>query len=107
MVRGDLLELVHQGRLGLEAARGVGEHDVDAALLGLLNRVENHRAGSAPSLPFTTSQPTRLPHTSSCCTAAARNVSPAASRTVLAFGLQLRRELADGRRLADAVDARP
>ena len=61
--------------------------------------------GSAPSLPFTTSQPTRLPHTSSCCTAAARNVSPAASTTDLALGLQLGRELADRRRLADAVDA--
>ena len=39
--------------------------------------------GSARSLPLTTSQPTRRPHTSSWVTAAARNVSPAANKSVL------------------------
>ena len=40
-------------------------------------------AASAPSAPETTSAPKRAPHTRSCSTAAARNVSPAASNTVL------------------------
>ena len=40
-----------------------------------------------------------------CSIAAARKVSPAASRTVLPFGPELGGELADGRRLAGAVDA--
>ena len=37
--------------------------------------------------------------------AAARNVSPAAEHHALAFGMELRRELADGGGLAGAVDA--
>jgi hypothetical protein len=39
--------------------------------------------GSAPSLPRTSVVDERCAHTSSCSTAAARNVSPAASSTFL------------------------
>ena len=39
--------------------------------------------GSPSGLPLTTGTPARLPHSSSCSVAAARNVSPAARRTFL------------------------
>ena len=103
---GDLRELVHQVRLRVEAAGGVDEHDVGADLLRLLDRVEDRpRPGSRRPCRSRPRTPTRLPQTSSCCTAAARKVSPAASTTFLPSALQLRRELADRRRLADAVHA--
>ena len=63
--------------------------------------------GREPGAPVTISQPARSAHSSSCSTAAARNVSAAPSTTVEPLLLaQVPGELADRRRLAGAVDAR-
>ena len=72
---------------------------LDQRVVGEPGRV---RAGAAGS---TTGQPARSPQICSCSTAAARNVSPAASTTRLPGVAVLPRELADRRRLAAAVDA--
>ena len=73
--------------------------------VGALDGVEDDRAGSPPSLPRTISAPLRSAHVPSCSAAAARNVSPAAINTDLPERRLLRADLADRRRLADAVDA--
>ena len=62
--------------------------------------------GSPPSLPRMIAAPTRSAHISSWSAAAARKVSPAAMTTDLAPACTRAAQLADGRGLADAVDAR-
>ena len=62
-------------------------------------------AASAPVSRAITGTPARSPQIFSCSTAAARNVSPAASITILPGALEALRQLADGGGLAGAVDA--
>ena len=84
----DLLDLVHQRRLRVEATGGVDEEHVGAGFLRLRRRLE--RDGARVGAFFSADDvgaDARLPHTSSCCTAAARNVSPAASITFLPSSL--------------------
>ena len=46
----DLAELGHEVDLGVQAPGGVDEHDVDAPRLGCLDRVEHHGAGIGSGL---------------------------------------------------------
>ena len=102
----DLAQLLHQVGLGVQAAGGVGEHEVDARGRRPRSTASKTTAlGSPPSLPRTSSAPARSAHVASCSAAAARNVSPAAISTRAAVGDLLVGDLADGGRLADAVDA--
>ena len=75
-------DFVHQRRLRVEAARRVDEEKVGPALARRGRRVECDGGGVGSLFSFDDAcADSRLPHTSSCWTAAARNVSPAASTT--------------------------
>ena len=79
----DLAQLLHEVRLGVEAAGGVAEHEVVVAGPRPAATASKITAlGSPPSLPRTKSAPARSAHVPSCSAAAARNVSPAAITTL-------------------------
>ena len=79
----DLLELVHEPGRRMQPARGVGEHDVDAARARRDQRVVDDGRGIGARGPARRpARSARSPHSCSCSTAAARNVSAAASSTV-------------------------
>ncbi len=78
----DLLQLRHQPGLVLEPSGGVDQEHVGPRGPRLLERVEGEAGRVGPLPPLTTGVPVRAPQTLSCSTAAARNVSPAASITV-------------------------
>ena len=101
-----LRELLHQVRVGVQAPGGVGDHHVGAARLGRRDRVEDDRARvaarrarerSPPRPARPRSRAARSPRRDRC---RRRRRRPAAELVV-----QDRRELADRRRLAGAVDA--
>ena len=102
----DLLELGHQLGLVLQAAGGVDDEHVGPGVPAprRMRRRQGppRRRRASRTRPAT---PVRSPQIFSCSIAAARNVSPAASITDCPPVRQLRGELADGRRLARAVDA--
>ena len=101
-----LLQFVHQVRLRVQATCGVGQQHVDAPRAALpaarRRRPQRDRRRWLARSPVTS---LRSPQICSCSTAAARNVSPAASMTFRPCCFELPRELADRRRLAGAVDA--
>ena len=102
----DLLELLHEGCLRVEAARGVDDHDVDArATARSRPRRTTTAAGSPPSAPTITSQPARSPQTLELLDAPRRGTCRLRRAHLLAVGAIARGELADRRRLADAVHA--
>ena len=99
-----LAQLLHQVHLRVQPAGGVGEHEVAAPLAAACwtaSKITDE--GSAPSAPRTIRAPARSAQVSSCSPAAARNVSPAASTTPRPRLHLAQGELADRRRLADAV----
>ena len=84
---------------------GVDQQDVGALGARLDEGVVGEPGRIAPGRPGHHRAPVRSPQICSCSTAAARNVSPAASMTARPCVAVLLGELADRRRLAAAVDA--
>ena len=103
----DLFQLVHQLGAVLQPAGGV-DRAARRSPSRLRRRSARRRRGRRrprPARARSPCAPTRPPQILSCSIAAARNVSPAASITCWPSRGSLRRELADGRGLAGAVDA--
>ena len=100
-----LAQFFHQVRLGVQPARGVGQHDVDVARCGALDGVEHHRArvaalGPADDLGVGALGPRR--QLLGC--GGAERVAGGEQHGTSGIML-LARDLADGGGLADPVDA--
>ena len=90
----DLAELVHEPALGVQAAGGVDDHDLDALALGPLDGLEGDgcRILALALCGRTIAAPARSAQVASCSTAAARKVSAAPTTTLRSY---VRRNLAN------------
>ena len=102
-----LAQLLHQVRLGVQAAGGVGQHEVDVAGGRPLDGVEDdRRSGRRPRLPRTISAPARSAHVVELLGGrGTERVAGGHAATVRPSADLLVGDLADRGGLADAVHA--
>ena len=98
-----LLQLLHQVVLGMQASGGIGDQHVDAAGLGGLHRVEDHRGGVGAGVLGDHRDAVALAPDLQLLHGGGAEGVAGGQHDLLALELQLLRQLADGGGLAHAV----